>query len=235
MPQNDNDPYFDSTWMIETTARPDLIYNEFKARIKAAHGVIQEYGRNDPPTDPDDMDAYIIGSSPTGAWTGLPGRMAVWIGGWKYITVKDGFCTQVRTATPGQNGRRMEFWTGGWSAYDGVVNIASEEVTVGVYEANWNIRDGAVARLILDQPTITMNRPVGWKYGQLFHMIIVQDGAGGRNFVLKTGEWLTPGGSQPVIATGPNEVTVLTFLLPGPSYQGPMLLKESLDLTLLTP
>jgi hypothetical protein len=45
---------------------------------------------NTPPGSPADGDAYLIGGSPSGVWTGLSGKVAYYYSGWKYITPKEG-------------------------------------------------------------------------------------------------------------------------------------------------
>lgn len=41
---------------------------------------------NAPPGSPATGDAYIIGPSPTGAWSGFAGKIAAWYAGWKIKT-----------------------------------------------------------------------------------------------------------------------------------------------------
>lgn len=48
-------------------------------------------GSNDPPASPSDGDAYLIGVSPTGAWTGYGGKIAVCLdGAWRFYLPFDG-------------------------------------------------------------------------------------------------------------------------------------------------
>lgn len=48
--------------------------------------------QNDPPTSPVKGDRYIVGSSPTGAWTGYAQRIAVYNGtGWSFIMPDEGW------------------------------------------------------------------------------------------------------------------------------------------------
>ena len=50
-----------------------------------------------PPGSPAEGDSYLIAASPTGAWTGQAGKLALYIGGaWTFVTPKEGFQLQVR-------------------------------------------------------------------------------------------------------------------------------------------
>lgn len=47
-------------------------------------------GDNSPPVSPADGDVYILGSSPTGAWTGESKKVAYYVSGWKFIAPYEG-------------------------------------------------------------------------------------------------------------------------------------------------
>jgi hypothetical protein len=51
---------------------------------------------NTPPASPSTGDTYIIGSSPTGAWSGAAGKIAAYFAGWKIKTPLAGWCAWVR-------------------------------------------------------------------------------------------------------------------------------------------
>jgi len=44
-----------------------------------------------PPASPADGDAYVVGSSPTGAWEGRAGQVAFYASGWRFKTPKAGW------------------------------------------------------------------------------------------------------------------------------------------------
>lgn len=51
---------------------------------------------NTPPVSPTDGDIYIVGASPTGAWTGRANAIAVRFGtAWKFIPGEDGAGTPI--------------------------------------------------------------------------------------------------------------------------------------------
>ena len=68
-------------------AQKELFHNEALAGIDAAlHPVAQSAGDDDPPSSPAAGQCWIVGSSPTGAWTGHAGDLACWNeGGWRFI------------------------------------------------------------------------------------------------------------------------------------------------------
>lgn len=49
-----------------------------------------------PPASPSDGDAYIVAASPTGAWSGQAGKIAIYFSGWKFKTPKTGWLAFAR-------------------------------------------------------------------------------------------------------------------------------------------
>jgi hypothetical protein len=45
---------------------------------------------NAPPGSPADGDAYLLGASPTGVWSGFANKIAYYYAGWKFFTAKEG-------------------------------------------------------------------------------------------------------------------------------------------------
>src|SRR5205085_5178184 len=51
---------------------------------------------NAPPVSPSEGDTYIVGSSPTGDWTGQVGKFACWLaGGWEFTAPAEGWMAYV--------------------------------------------------------------------------------------------------------------------------------------------
>lgn len=48
-------------------------------------------GTNTPPGSPAEGDAHLVGSAPTGAWTGQAGKIALYYGGWVFVEPNAGF------------------------------------------------------------------------------------------------------------------------------------------------
>ncbi|MDD4616063.1 MAG: DUF2793 domain-containing protein [Alphaproteobacteria bacterium] len=66
-----------------------------------------------PPVSPATGDTYIIGASPTGAWTGFTGRLAGYYGGWSIKTPLAGWTAWA------QNSNRVLYYTGSaWALLD---------------------------------------------------------------------------------------------------------------------
>jgi hypothetical protein len=56
-------------------------------------------GTNAPPAAPDLGQCWIIGTSPTGDWTGRAGHVAGWTdGGWRFVAPWSGLCLRVGSA-----------------------------------------------------------------------------------------------------------------------------------------
>lgn len=79
-------------------ATPETTFNEAFVLVQALlNGVISQ-GSNSPPASPvaQDGDAYIVGTSPTGAWAGRPNCVAVyWGGSWRFIPGNDSSGTPI--------------------------------------------------------------------------------------------------------------------------------------------
>ena len=66
-----------------------------------------------PPSSPNTGDAYIIGASPTGAWTGFAGYVAGYYGGWTIKPPVVGWVVWSR------NGNHLLYYTGSaWALLD---------------------------------------------------------------------------------------------------------------------
>lgn len=226
MPVLDNDQFFQATNMIETTSRPDLIYNEFKGRVVGTLGRVLLYGATIPPNNPTDQDSYIIGNNALGDWVGLDGLIAVWTNGWKYINPRDGHRVMVIEGTG--EGRVLDRWLSNWSSIGGQQTLAPPVDTGGGnFEASWDLALGQLARLKLEEVAVTLTRPAGTRYGRPMYFIAEQDATGGRELHLKSGNFLvtddTPHTASGLdIATGPDQETLIEFIWAGPQYVGPV-------------
>src|SRR5690606_31830453 len=70
-------------------AQKEIIHNEALARLDAlvqAHCLGQRDAPPGPEEDPpEEGDLYIVGESPSGAWSGHAGELAAWYGGWIFL------------------------------------------------------------------------------------------------------------------------------------------------------
>ena len=63
-----------------------------------------------PPASPATGDVYVVGASPTGAWTGFANALAAYYAGWKFKTPEAGWRVWAR------NDNRLLYYTGtGWA------------------------------------------------------------------------------------------------------------------------
>jgi hypothetical protein len=73
--------------------QPDVTLNEAIVMLQAMMTGVITVGENDPPTGspgPQDGDAYIVGTSPTGAWVGRENCIAIQIEGeWRFVPDRD--------------------------------------------------------------------------------------------------------------------------------------------------
>lgn len=81
-------------------AQKELFHNEALGTMDALlHGVAQTAGDNSPPGAPAIGQCWIVGSSPTGAWAGQAGVIALWTeGGWRFIAPTDGITLWLASA-----------------------------------------------------------------------------------------------------------------------------------------
>lgn len=62
----------------------------------ASRFIVKDKDLATPPGSPSDGDAYIVASSPTGAWAGWVGRIAFYMSGWKSISPIEGMRAYVQ-------------------------------------------------------------------------------------------------------------------------------------------
>jgi len=71
---------------------------------------------NTPPASPAEGDTYIVGASPTGAWAGQAGKVALYFAGWRFKTPKTGWLAFAR------NESKFVVYNGtGWALLGGYV------------------------------------------------------------------------------------------------------------------
>jgi hypothetical protein len=73
-------------------AQKEMYHNEALARLDlAVQAAVIAAGTNIPPADPEPGDAWIVGSAPSGAWTGQAKALAGWTGaGWRFVAAVEG-------------------------------------------------------------------------------------------------------------------------------------------------
>ena len=100
-------------------AQKEIIHNEALARLDAlvqAHCLGQRDAPPGPEEDPpEEGDLYIVGESPSGAWSGHAGELAAWYGGWIFLAPQPGWSLLEEAS-----GRRLTFDGSGWQALPAV-------------------------------------------------------------------------------------------------------------------
>ncbi|MDR6848482.1 MAG: DUF2793 domain-containing protein [Sphingomonas sp.] len=73
-------------------AQKELSHNEALTLLDfAVQPVVEAVGVGSPPVSPDTGACWIVGPSPTGAWSGSPNAIAGWTNaGWRFLAARDG-------------------------------------------------------------------------------------------------------------------------------------------------
>jgi hypothetical protein len=79
-------PDFGIPYVAAQQAQPEVTHNEAIAVMQALMKGVVNMTTATPPGSPTDGDAYVIAASPTGAWAGRAGAIAVYVGNaWRFI------------------------------------------------------------------------------------------------------------------------------------------------------
>lgn len=95
--------------LVAGQAQKELFHNEALLRLDiAVQASVLAVGADIPPGSPAPGEAWVVGSAPTGAWSGQAGTLAGWTeGGWRFVAPAEG--TAVWDRSTGQVAR----WMGG--------------------------------------------------------------------------------------------------------------------------
>lgn len=66
-------------------SQPEVIVNAAFRALEAAIQISALGYQNDPPGSPSEGDRYLVGDTPTGAWTGHAEEIAYYSGGWQFL------------------------------------------------------------------------------------------------------------------------------------------------------
>lgn len=120
-------------------------------KVPVLQDLVAEDILSDPPSDPTDRQAWLVGSSPSGAWTGNSNRVAIWggeaLGGWVFVIPWIGMT--VWLASEGL----PYIWTGSlWTPIptDPLVHsdifddfVSGSLTSLGIGALGWNLRTSA--------------------------------------------------------------------------------------------
>ena len=78
-------------------AQKEMFHNEAIAALDLlVQPAAEAIGLNTPPTAPESGQSWIVGSSPTDAWAGKAGNLAIWTsGGWRFVAPVEGMAAWV--------------------------------------------------------------------------------------------------------------------------------------------
>ncbi len=90
---SESSPILSLPYLMPSQAQKHVTHNE---ALRILDAVVQlrltAFDADTPPADPDPGAAWALGASPTGAWAGQPGRLAIWQGeGWLFLTPQPGW------------------------------------------------------------------------------------------------------------------------------------------------
>ena len=81
--------------LLQNAAANQVLANTTFARLnQLVNGIVVSDTVNAPPGTPVDESMYVVGTSPTGLWSGRARQLAFWldaVGAWTFITPKNGF------------------------------------------------------------------------------------------------------------------------------------------------
>lgn len=160
-------PKLGLTELASAQAIPETRVNEnFRwAEFFATGGGIKDRDLATPPGSPVDGDAYLVASSPTGAWAGNAGKIAMYLGtAWAFVSPIEGMQLYVNDENV-----RIVYDGSAWSAAGGssgssvsVTQQAGTSYTFDIGDANSVVEfDNASAITVTIPPNASVAFPVG--------------------------------------------------------------------------
>lgn len=104
-------PRFGMPLLHPGQAQKELFHNEALTLVDTlAQPCVEAIGIDTPPTAPIPGQSWIVGESPTGAWAGKVGSLALWTaGGWRFVIPREGM-----TAWVAADALAARFTAGSW-------------------------------------------------------------------------------------------------------------------------
>lgn len=202
-----NDPLLGTPLLVEGTAKAETLVNEYMARHQAATTRIVSRFDTTPPGSPANFDAYLIGTSATGAWVGQDGKIGVYLNGWKFLSAAEG----MRLWVSDEN-ILIEYDGVNWTATDGVQTL-TDGATIA-----WDLALGATAEVTLGGNR-TLGNPSNFEVGKVYRLRVKQDGTGSR-LLTWPGLIKWPDGTAPTLTTTAGRADLFEFVVVGPDMFG---------------
>lgn len=107
-------------YIASQQAQPEVTHNEAIALLQAALNGVINMTTATPPGSPTDGDAYVIAASPTGAWAGRAGSIAVYVGNaWRFIPGNNSAGTAITIGARHEGLRIYDRATDAWYIWTG--------------------------------------------------------------------------------------------------------------------
>lgn len=92
-----NSPRLELPYIISSQAQKEVTHNDALNDLDSLTQIsVINMSTNTPPASPDEGDSYIIGASPTGAWSGHAGDLATYYSGWRIKMPMEGWLAWVQ-------------------------------------------------------------------------------------------------------------------------------------------
>lgn len=123
-------------FISQQQATPEITHNEAILMMSAFQVGVESIGLNTPPLSPNEGDCYIIGTAPTGDWSGRANAIAIYfINGWRFVPDidSDGAIIDMGAAQEGLRawvkGDSQYYWNG--SSWVAAASIPGEPMRFG--------------------------------------------------------------------------------------------------------
>ncbi len=164
-----------------------------------------------PPGSPSTGDVYIIGASPTGAWSGQAGNITYYNSGWNFITPNEGasFWVYDENAAYTYNGSS-------WIMTSRAINQPPVALT-DASSISWNLDTQAFAMVTLGGNRTLANLATVLPGN---YVLIVKQDATGSCTLSYGSNYKWPSGTAPTLSTAANATDMLTFVCDGTNIYG---------------
>jgi hypothetical protein len=164
-----------------------------------------------PPGSPANGDVYIVGSSPTGAWSGQAGNIAWYNQTWNFLTPLEGatFWVHDESAVYTYNGTS-------WIMTARAINQPPVSLT-DASSISWNLDTQPFATVTL-AGNRTLANPSTLQPGN-YTLIVKQDATGSRTLAYGSA-FKFPSGTAPTLSTAASAIDMLAFVCDGTYIYG---------------
>jgi len=200
------------TLVQQSQAQKEVTVNEAFTLIDAVlNTCVKSRSVATPPGSPSNGDVYIVGASPTGAWSGQAYNIAYYNSGWNFITPLEGAAFWVHDESS------IYLYNGSsWIMTGRAINQPPMALT-DASSISWNLDIQPFATVTLGGNR-TLANPLYAQPGN-YVLIVKQDATGSRTLSYGSNfKW--PSGSAPPLSTGAGAIDMLSFVCDGTNIYG---------------